>query len=84
MLSSVVKSATNQSLEIRQYGSKEDPYLLYNDDGISYDFERGEYTLTELKSTKNKEGQLKGNSKELKNNKYTYGNITWRWMTALD
>ena len=84
MLSSVDKSATNQSLEVRQYGSKEDTYLLYNDDGISYDFERGEYALTELKSTKNKEGQLKGSSKELKNNKYTYGNITWRFMTTLD
>jgi alpha-D-xyloside xylohydrolase len=84
MLSSVDKSATNQSLEIRQYGSKENTYLLYNDDGISYDYERGEYALTELKSTKNKEGQLEGSSKELKNNKCTYGSITWRWMTALD
>ena len=35
-------------LEVRHYGTKENQYLLYNDDGESYDFENGAYSLTEL------------------------------------
>jgi len=83
MLSSVDKNESDQTLEVRHYGSKENTFLVYNDDGISYDYERGEYALTELKVIKNKKGQLKGSSKALKNNKYNYGNIVWRWITKL-
>ncbi len=75
MLYSVDKNESDSTLEVRHYGSKENTFLVYNDDGISYDYERGECALTELKVTKNKKGQLKGSSKALKNNKYNYGNI---------
>jgi alpha-D-xyloside xylohydrolase len=81
MLTSVDKNSTDQSLGVRLYGSKENTYLLYNDDGVSYDFELDEYSLTELRSTFTQEGQLKGSSTELKNSNYTYGNITWSRMT---
>jgi alpha-glucosidase (family GH31 glycosyl hydrolase) len=81
MLSSINKKKSDQSLEVRHYGTKEGTFLLYNDDGESYDYEKGEYTLTELKVKKNKNGNLTGNSKPLNNNKFSYGNITWRWMT---
>lgn len=83
MLASVDKNESDQSLEVRHYGSMENTFLLYNDDGISYDYERGEFALTELKVTKNKKGQIKGSSKALKSNKYNYGNIVWRRMTKL-
>lgn len=81
MLNSVDKNSNDQSLEVRIYGSKENTYLLYNDDGISYDFEGGEYSLSELKSNLTQEGQLKGSFEELKNGNYSYGNINWSWMT---
>lgn len=81
MLSTLDKNNPDQPLEVRHYGPKENTYFLYNDDGSSYDYETGEYSLTELKSTKNQEGQLKGSSNTLKNSKYSYEEIVWRWMT---
>jgi len=82
MLTTVDKNESDQTLEVRHYGTKENSYFLYNDDGISYDYERGEYSLTELKSTRNTEGELKGSTKALNENKSTYGDIVWRWMTV--
>ncbi|MCK5443801.1 MAG: DUF5110 domain-containing protein, partial [Maribacter sp.] len=68
-------------IEARHYGTKENTYTLYNDDGESYDYEKGQYSLTELKVEKRKNGKLIGTSKPTKNNKFNYGEITWRWMT---
>lgn len=82
MLTTIDKNESDQTLEVRHYGTKENSYFLYNDDGISYDYERGEYSLTELKSIRNTEGELKGSAKVLKENKSTYGDIVWRWMTV--
>jgi len=72
---------SDQTLEVRLYGTKENSYLLYNDDGISYDYEHDEYSLTEFKSTKNAEGKLEGNTNALKKSNFSYGNMVWRWMT---
>jgi alpha-D-xyloside xylohydrolase len=82
MLTTIDKNESDQTLEVRHYGTKENSYFLYNDDGISYDYERGEYSLTELKSIRNIEGELKGSAIVLKENKSTYGDIVWRWMTV--
>ncbi|MEB2775376.1 DUF5110 domain-containing protein [Algoriphagus sp. D3-2-R+10] len=79
---STIDNKSDQTLEVRHYGTKENSYLLYNDDGISYDYEHDEYSLTELKSSLNSEGELKGSSKALKENKYNYGDIVWRRMTV--
>jgi alpha-D-xyloside xylohydrolase len=84
MLSTLEKDKPDQTLEVRHYGTKENSYLLYNDDGISYDYEGGEYSMTELKSTKNTNGELKGSSKAVKENTFNYGEIVWRWMTVQD
>jgi alpha-glucosidase (family GH31 glycosyl hydrolase) len=82
MLSTLDKNNSGKTLEVRYYGKKENSYLLYNDDGVSYDYERKEYSLTELKSTKDSEGQLKGSTNPLKKSIYDYGDLVWRWMTA--
>ncbi len=79
---STLENKSDQTLEVRHYGTKENSYFLYNDDGTSYDYEREVYSLTELKSTMNSEGELKGSSKALKATKYNYGDIVWRWMTV--
>ncbi|WP_103926451.1 glycoside hydrolase family 31 protein [Algoriphagus boritolerans] len=81
MLTTVDKNDSDQTLEVRHYGTKENTYLLYNDDGISYDYERDKYSLTELKSSKNTKGELTGSFNSLKENNYSYSNIVWRWMT---
>lgn len=81
MLTSTAKVKSVQSLEIRHYGQKENAFLLYNDDGVSYDYEKKEYSLTELTVKKRKNGKLIGNSKTLNSDKFSYDNIIWRWMT---
>ena len=75
-----IKDSSCHSLEVRHYGTKENTYFLYNDDGVSFDYEEGEYTLTELKVEKKSRGKLVGSSKSL-NNKFKYRTITWSWMT---
>jgi len=68
------------SLEVRHYGTKENRYLLYNDDGESYDYENGAYTQTELRVERKRNGELVGYSKP-SNKEFNYGKVTWRWMT---
>lgn len=84
MLSSMKNGGrkNTESLEVRHYGTKENKYLLYNDDGESYDYERGEYSLTQLRVKRKKDGELVGESKPINNNnKFNYNKISWRWMT---
>lgn len=76
-----VDKNNKQSLEVRHYGTKENKYLLYNDDGESFDYEKGEYSLTELRVERKKSGELVGKSKLLNNNKFNFNKISWRWMT---
>ncbi|MCP4311986.1 MAG: glycoside hydrolase family 31 protein [Bacteroidetes bacterium] len=72
------------SLVIRHYGSKENVYFLYNDDGESYDYEKGKYSLTELKTEKTEDGKWVGKSKALTKSKFNFDKISWSWMTMLE
>lgn len=76
-----VDSHNNESLEVRHYGTKENMYLLYNDDGESFDYEKGEYSLIELRAKTNKDGKLIGKSKLLYDKGFNFDKILWRWMT---
>ena len=80
-LSSDISQQNSAAIEVRHYGTKENTYLLYNDDGVSYDYEKGDCSLIELKVEKEKSGSLIGSSRPLTNNKFNYGAVTWRWMT---
>jgi alpha-D-xyloside xylohydrolase len=81
MLTSIKKDETEKSLEIRHYGKKENTFSLYNDDGVSYDYEKGEFSITELKVEKTKDGELSGSSKPLNSEEFNYDDFIWRWMT---
>lgn len=70
-----------KNLEVRHYGQKESSYSLYNDDGVSYDFEKGDYSLIELKAYLDKNGKRRGKVKNTNNKKYKFNNIDWIWMT---
>jgi len=70
-----------KNLEVRHYGQKESSYSLYNDDGVSYDFEKGDYSLIELKAYRDKNGKRRGKVKNTNNKKYKFNNIDWIWMT---
>ncbi len=82
MLSSKEEKNSKKSfLEVRHYGTKENTYHLYNDDGETFNYENGDHTLLKLKVVKQKNGELKGESKFTTNKKYVYGKVNWLWMT---
>jgi alpha-D-xyloside xylohydrolase len=74
---------TTNDLEVRHYGEKEGTFWLYDDDGESFDFEKGSYSLVEIKVSKNKKGKLAGTiGKPKKGKPYGYSTkVNWKFMT---
>jgi alpha-glucosidase (family GH31 glycosyl hydrolase) len=69
-------------LEIRYYGSKPGNYKLYDDDGETFDYEKGIYSWREIKITTDKKGKLIGTiSKADKGKPDNIGAVTWRFMS---
>ncbi|GEO07597.1 glycoside hydrolase family 31 protein [Segetibacter aerophilus] len=76
------KTAQKVDLEIRFYGSKPSKYRLYDDDGETFNYEKGEYSFRELKVEKNSAGLLTGTiSNATVGKPNTVGNVTWKFMT---
>lgn len=70
-------------LEIRHYGTKESKATLYDDDGVSFNYEHGEFSSIELIASKDKKGKWVGrNSPPGKGKPFTYSTITWKFMTT--
>ncbi|MFO7825023.1 MAG: glycoside hydrolase family 31 protein [Cyclobacterium sp.] len=69
-------------LEIRHYGKTPSTYLLYDDDGVSYAYEQGEFSWREIKVEKDGDGNWKGRlSKAEKGKPDHIGTISWKFMT---
>ncbi|MFT7159302.1 MAG: alpha-glucosidase (family GH31 glycosyl hydrolase) [Bacteroidia bacterium] len=70
-------------LEIRHYGKSEGNFTLYDDDGETFDFEKGQYSQVVISVAKDKKGSLKGSiSKPEKGKPYGYNKkVTWKFMT---
>ena len=69
-------------IEIRYYGHKESSYNLYDDDGVSYDYENGKFTRIKLSVTKDSKGELKGEVIIPKGATiWSYSNFSWNFMT---
>ena len=69
-------------LEVRHYGRSEGRLDLYDDDGESFDYEKGEFSRLRLQVTRNDRGELVGKTVELTAgalNRYT--GIDWRFRT---
>ncbi len=76
------KKGEKVELEIRFYGEKPGRYLLYDDDGETFNYERGEFSWREIKVEKDLNGKWKGtisNAEKAKPN--TVGTVRWRFMT---
>lgn len=70
------------NLEIRHYGKADGFYRFYDDDGETYDYERGEYTWRDIRVTRDRKGQLKGSiSKAERGKPDNIGTVNWRFMT---
>ena len=69
------------NLEIRHYGTRILPYRLYDDDGVSYDYEKGLYSWRDIIISE-KNGKLKGTiSKSEKGKPNAIGKVSWTFMT---
>lgn len=77
------KANQKVDIEIRYYGHKTGSSELYDDDGITYDYEKGDYTWRTITVSKDNNGQLKGSiSDPVAGKPNTIGKVTWKWMTS--
>jgi len=77
-------SGKKYDLEIRYYGTKPGRYMLYDDDGETYDYEKGLFTWREIKVAADKKGKTIGViSKPEKGKPDNVGVVTWKFMTRL-
>jgi len=72
----VPRSNETVPLEIRHYGKSDGSFILYDDDGETFDYETGEYSLTELTVT-----NLNGKMKRLSGTIFNYKAANWVFMT---
>ena len=71
------KAGEKVDLEIRYYGERPGRYLLYDDDGETFNYEKGEYSFREIK-VENKKGTI---SPAVDDKPNTVRNVTWNFMT---
>ncbi|MGA2408580.1 MAG: TIM-barrel domain-containing protein [Bacteroidales bacterium] len=70
-------------LELRHYGYSEGSLALYDDDGSTFNYEKGAFSITKFSVTKNAKGQLSGTIEKPKANKpFGYKQeVVWKFMT---
>ena len=74
--------AKKVDFEIRHYGTKTGSYKLYDDDGVTFNYENGAYAWREITVTRKKDGTLTGSiSKAEKGKPNTFGKVVWRFMS---
>ncbi|MGJ7032157.1 TIM-barrel domain-containing protein [Niabella hirudinis] len=77
------KAGEKVDLEIRVYGKKIGSYRLYDDDGETFNYEKGSYDWRAVFIEKDAEGKLKGSIEPShKKEVQSFGKITWKFMTA--
>lgn len=67
----------NTPLEIRVYGKASGKFVLYDDDGKTFDFEKGGYSTKLLQTENGKASFLDIHTSE----NWSFGEITWNFMT---
>jgi len=70
-------------LEVRHFGEKPGTFSLYDDDGETFAYERGERSWTRLSVARDASGAWKGTVTPDPNGKrWRYSEVTWTFMTA--
>ena len=68
-------------LEVRHYGEQPGELSLYDDDGETFDYERGECSWTKLRAAKDATGIWRGEVASEKGARpWHYSSVTWRFM----
>ncbi|MCX6227246.1 MAG: DUF5110 domain-containing protein [Bacteroidia bacterium] len=62
-------------LDIRVYGKADGSFNLYNDDGKTFNFEKGDYSIQKLEA---KAG--KGTATQIKSDSFGYTRIAWKFL----
>jgi alpha-D-xyloside xylohydrolase len=79
---SAAKSGDKQNLIIRFYGKLTSTYQLYDDDGETYDYDKGAFSWRQISVTAGKDGRFKGTvSKPEKSKPDNIGKVNFQWMT---
>jgi alpha-D-xyloside xylohydrolase len=69
-------------LEVRHYGTRPSSTLLYDDDGVTYDFEKGFFCWQALEVTRTPEDGLRGTASDpVGSYRSGYGEMRWVFMT---
>lgn len=70
-------------IEVRHYGLEKGSYMLYDDDGETFDYEKGMLSWRELKIEDAGNGQFRTSISPAGNGKPdNIGNVTWKHMTS--
>ena len=76
------KAGQKVNIEVRHYGKADGAYRLYDDDGETFDYEKGAYAWRDIKVARDKKGVLRGTiSKPEKGKPNNIANVTWKFMT---
>ena len=69
-------------LEVRHYGNKPGTYSLYDDDGSSYNYEKGEFPRIDLPVTVDKKGKKKGKAIQPNGKKiWSFSEYNFKFLT---
>jgi alpha-D-xyloside xylohydrolase len=69
-------------LEIRHYGDQPGTAAIYDDDGETFDFERGEHTWTRLSASRGPDGRWRGSvTPDPNGRRWRYSTVSWRFMS---
>lgn len=75
------KNGEKIDIEVRHYGESPGEYKLYDDDGETFNYEKGAYIFRSIRITGRK-GHWQGSISSPENDKpNTIGKVTWRFMT---
>jgi alpha-D-xyloside xylohydrolase len=70
-------------IEIRHYGESPGRFMLYDDDGFSFDYEKGHYSWRILEATKDASGKWRGTISKADSGKPdNIGKISWKFMSV--
>lgn len=78
------KAGEKVDIEIRHYGTRDGKYELYDDDGETFDYEKGDYSWRQISIQKQPSGVFIRNISPAKTGKPdNIGSVTWKQMTEI-